>query len=157
MKKVNHIFVLVPIVAVLLTSCMKGQDQRVQSSNSTYVMLQVEANNIFGNKLENEYGYCSYSSHSIAYEINLENLNILQFEEYKNTILPKAGWHFFMKKGAAFIFCNGAQQLEMIPPKILMDSITMSGDIGKQLEDYWNIIFYHPRNSSINVCDKNHH
>ncbi|EPH31205.1 hypothetical protein L293_2355 [Acinetobacter gyllenbergii CIP 110306 = MTCC 11365] len=51
--------------------------------------LKREAKDIFGNKLENERSYQSFSSNDVVYKINVKNLSMEEFENYKDQILPK--------------------------------------------------------------------
>lgn len=143
-------------IIMLLTACEQTEHVSIGMSNAPInQQLKQDAKEIFANKLENEASYRSFSSNDVFYEIKAENLTMEQFELYKNQILPKKGWIFFSKVEQAYVFCQGTRQLEMIPPQVLIGNKTLGeGDIGKQFEDNWNIIFRNTANGTLNQCYK---
>lgn len=78
---------------------------------------------------------------------------MISFEKYKNEIIPSSGWTYYGKVGQGYVFCKGKRQLELIPPKDLaLNNDLGEGDIGKQLNDDWNIFFRNTLNGSLNKC-----
>ncbi|EPF71638.1 hypothetical protein GCM10025882_22210 [Acinetobacter gyllenbergii] len=78
------------LILVLLTSCSQDENVEIGRSNHPINMeLKREAKDIFGNKLENERSYQSFSSNDVVYKINVKNLSMEEFENYKDQILPK--------------------------------------------------------------------
>ncbi len=142
------------LILLLLTAC--EQAERTQTGTSNHPInqeLKRDAKAIFKDKLEDEASYRSFSSNDVFYEIKAENLTMEQFELYKKQILQKNGWIFFSKVDQAYVFCQGTRQLEMIPPQILIgNKVLGGGDIGRQLEDTWNIIFRSNANGTLNKC-----
>ncbi|WP_332604533.1 hypothetical protein [Acinetobacter sp. ESBL14] len=142
------------LILVLLTSC--SQDENVEIGRSSHPInmeLKRQAKDIFGDKLESERSYQSFSSNDVVYKINVENLSMEEFENYKDQILPKKKWIFRSKVNEGYIFCQGSRQLEIIPPQVLVGNNELGrGDIGKQLEKNWNVFFRHTANGTLNEC-----
>ncbi|KAF1020889.1 MAG: hypothetical protein GAK29_03529 [Acinetobacter bereziniae] len=68
-------------------------------------------------------------------------------------MIEDRAWVFLKKKDQAYIFCQGTRQLEVIPPQELVgNKILGSGDIGRQIENKWNIILSHTINGTLNRC-----
>ncbi|MCH7294842.1 hypothetical protein [Acinetobacter higginsii] len=142
------------LIIVLLTSCTQDENVEIGRSNHPINMeLKREAKDIFGDKLESERSYQSFSSNDVVYKINVENLSMEEFENYKDQILPKKNWIFRSKVNEGYIFCQGSRQLEIIPPQVLVGNNELGrGDIGKQLKKNWNIFLRHTANGTLNEC-----
>ncbi|QHH95820.1 hypothetical protein FPL18_19265 [Acinetobacter gyllenbergii] len=142
------------LIIVLLTSCAQDENVEIGRSNHPINMeLKREAKDIFGDKLESERSYQSFSSNDVVYKINVENLSMEEFENYKDQILPKKKWIFRSKVNEGYIFCQGSRQLEIIPPQVIVGNNELGrGDIGKQLKKNWNIFLRHTANGTLNEC-----
>jgi hypothetical protein len=150
MKNINKSF----LILVLLTSCAQDENVEIGRNNHPINMeLKREAKDIFGDKLESERSYQSFSSNDVVYKINVKNLSMEEFENYKDQILPKKKWIFRSKVNEGYIFCQGSRQLEIIPPQVLVGNNELGrGDIGKQLKKNWNIFLRHTANGTLNEC-----
>lgn len=85
-KKYINIF----LILILLTSC--AEDENLEIGRSNYpinIELKREAKDIFGDKLESERSYQSFSSNDVVYKISARNLSMEQFISYKDQILPE--------------------------------------------------------------------
>lgn len=149
MKKMLPFFLI-----ILLVACVKDNNiGKGQSNDPVNEELKHEAKEIFKNKLENEGSYKSYSSSDVFYEISSNNLSLQQFNIIKKNMIEDRGWVFLKKKDQAYIFCQGTRQLEVIPPQELVgNKILGGGDIGRQIENKWNIILSHTINGTLNRC-----
>lgn len=149
-KKYINLF----LILILLTSC--AEDENLEIGRSNYpinIELKREAKDIFGDKLESERSYQSFSSNDVVYKISARNLSMEQFISYKNQILPEKGWFFRSKVNEGYIFCQSSRQLEIIPPQFLVSNNELGqGDIGRQLKKDWNIFLRHTTLGTLNEC-----
>jgi hypothetical protein len=150
MKNIYQSFLIV----ILLTSCAQDENLEIGRSNHPInIELKREAKDVFGDKLERERSYQSFSSNDVVYKISARNLSMEQFKFYKDQILPEKGWFFRSKVNEGYIFCQGSRQLEIIPPQVLAGNNELGrGDIGKQLKKNWNIFLRHTANGTLNEC-----
>ncbi|WP_180084170.1 hypothetical protein [Acinetobacter sp. YH12145] len=134
------------------------QSEEIKITDSQHPInleLKQKAQEIFGNILILEGSYSSYSSHDVLYSIHYKDFSIADFLIYHDEILKKNEWVFLKKMAQSYIYCQNSRQLEIIPPKILIKNVdNEEGDIIRQLDEEWNINFYHSRNSHFSQCSK---
>lgn len=142
------------LIAILLTSYAQDENLEIgKSSHPINMKLKRQAKDVFGDKIEGERSYQSFSSNDVVYKISARNLSMEQFKFYKDQILLEKGWIFRSKVNEGYIFCQGTRQLEIIPPQVLVGNNKLGrGDIGKQLKKNWNIFIRHAANGTLNEC-----
>lgn len=134
-------------MALLVIGCEK---ETPKVKNKVNEMFKIEAVKIFGDKLKDEKVFSSYSSYKVIYEIDLDNYTLNNMKNILNN-----GWVLNKKLGQSFIFCKDKNQLEIVPPRKMIGNESLEdGDIARQLENTWNIIFHRSRQNSYNVCSK---
>ena len=115
--------------------------------------MKQEAKEIFKNKLEDERSFRSYAEHQVLYEIQANKLTLKEFEYLTTHDIAKKQWKFYKKINQGYIFCRNKQQLEVIPPQILVgNEVLGKGDVGLQYENDWNIFLLSPASGGIYVC-----
>lgn len=141
-------------IIIFFTSCEQDGNVEIgKSSHPINMELKRQAKDVFGDKIEGERSYQSFSSNDVVYKISARNLSMEQFKFYKDQILLEKGWIFRSKVNEGYIFCQGTRQLEIIPPQVLVGNNELSrGDIGKQLKKNWNIFLRHTANGTLNEC-----
>lgn len=135
--------------------CSSKKTNDVLESNSKINFFTNQADLIFDNILEDRKAFSSYSADDLSYRVQLKNFNYDIFLVEKKNIMIESGWLFLKKYNQSYIYCHGDDQLEIIVPRaIAMNDKLVNGSIGMQLEDQWNIMFAHPKNSTWFECNK---
>ena len=143
------------ISSLLLIGCSSNNKNYDKYDNKKNKYFTKKAELFFGNILENKMSFSSYSSDDVSYTINPNHFdpNIILNDSKK--MLATNGWYFYKKYNQSYIFCKGSDQLEIIPPRSKVgNKIIMEGSSGMQLENEWNILFAHPKNSTWFECNK---
>ncbi|MEG0651817.1 MAG: hypothetical protein RR479_06305 [Acinetobacter sp.] len=142
------------ILSFFLFGCTNSKEKNYdisQSKKNKYFSSQAEL--FFGGILQDKMSFSSYSADDVSYSININDFNYSYFIKAKMVVLKNNGWVFLKKYKQSYIFCNGKDQLEIIiPRKIAQNKTLVKGSIGMQLEDNWNILFSHPKNSTWFEC-----
>lgn len=147
--------IFIIISSLLLISCSSNNTNYDKADSEINKYFTEQAESFFGNILENKMSFSSYSSDDVSYTIprNWFDFNIILND--KEQILKANGWYFHKKYNQSYIFCKGIDQLEIIPPRSKVgNKIIMEGSSGMQLENEWNILFAHPKNSTWFECNK---
>lgn len=143
------------ILSFFLLSCTNPKEKNYdisQSKKNQYFSSQAEV--IFGVVLRDKMSFSSYSADDVSYSINENDFNYNIFIKDKELVLKKNGWIFLKKYKQSYIFCNKNDQLEIITPrKIAKNDVLTKRSIGMQLEESWNILFSHPKNSTQFECN----
>ena len=139
------LFLLFMIMVV--TSCTNSKSFK-SKPNDVQREFIVDAKNIFKNK-EIDYIYnSSYSSDDISFILGDKDITLDDFKIKIISEIKANGWFYLRRNGNSYVFCKDKKtQLEISPPKSLLGNIkAQNGDILRQLDNEWNIVFSKSKN-----------
>lgn len=152
-KKINIVYFFILLVLIGCTSQHDKKHDLSKSPKNIYFTQQAEL--LFGSILLNKMSFSSYSSDKVSYIIYSNNFKIENFNKDKNQLLKNNSWEFYKKINSSYIYCNGVDELEIITPMSIYGNEKLhTGSTGMQLEDGWNILFSHPKNSTTYECNR---
>lgn len=152
-KNINLIYLFILLV---LIGCTSQHDKKYDISKSTKnIYFTQQAELFFGGVLLHKMSFSSYSSDKVSYIIYDNNFRIEDFQKKNVGLLKNNSWGFYKKINSSYIYCNGVDELEIIAPMSIYGNEKLhTGSTGMQLENKWNILFSHPKNSTTYECNR---
>lgn len=154
MSKILNFFLYALVITQLSCSVEHNEKIYKDTVNSSFMN---QAEKFFGDKVYGVKSFSSYNSNMVFYKMKESDFTIKNFFEKEGQILKGFNWSFQGVLDGSYVFCNGTEQFEIVPPKSLATINDVGGGlIGAQYKDEWNIVFYKPNNSTSNFCYKYH-
>lgn len=149
-------FVILIFFCLLCSACVEKRNSTLDKNRTeTQMKFLSEINTIFAEiKFEDLTFYNTAGAEYVMLEIKSENMNLQVFNMLKNTKIKDEGWEYLKNENQSIIFCKKNSQLEIsAPKKIIGNDELQDGDILRQLDNEWNIVFYKPK-KIITSCSK---
>lgn len=140
------------IVVLILSGCAGKKKHRLywDRVNQSFVN---QAEVLFGAELIELQSYSSYATNTVLFQLQQQDFDYADFLNNKKDELAQMNWVFYTQYNASYIFCDGRNQLEIIPPQSLVGNKKLfTGSTGMQLEKEWNILFMRPNHSTHYEC-----